>query len=230
MDDEDWDTIGIDCICKYQGIGECRNSYTDKCDDCRNNSLAIGKTENYCKIIMKFDRIIVVDIESTCWEYPVVSNINEIIEIGISPIDTKTGDILDTKSIIVKPENSQVSEFCTRLTTLTQEYVDSGISFKDACDILIDEYNSKKYVWASYGHYDKNQFESQCKRGNIEYPFSKVHINIKLLFALKYSLKREVGMTKALKLLGLPLIGTHHRGGDDSRNIANILSKMLFDR
>lgn len=232
MCDEDWDTIRIDCICKYQGINQdkCRNSYTYKCGECRNNSLVVEKTDSYYEMKMKFDRIIVIDIESTCWEYPSVSNINDIIEIGISPIDTKTGNILDTKSIIVKPENSEVSEFCTGLTTLTQEDVDSGISFKDACSILTNEYNSKKYAWASYGHYDKNQFESQCKRDNIEYPFSKVHINIKLLFALKYSLRREIGMSKALQLLGLPLIGTHHRGGDDSRNIAYILSNMLFKR
>ena len=179
---------------------------------------------------IKFDQIIVVDIESTCWEDQQISDLNEIIEIGVSPIDTRSGDILDTRSIIVKPEHSKVSEYCTRLTTLTQEDVDSGISLKDACDILVDNYNSKKYIWASYGYYDKRQFEEQCKRENIEYPFVKAHINIKLLFALRYSLKRQVGMTKALQLLGLPLIGAHHRGGDDSRNIANILSKILYDR
>ena len=179
---------------------------------------------------MKFDQIIVVDIESTCWEDQQISDLNEIIEIGVSPINTRTGDVLDTRDIIVKADHSKVSEYCTELTTLTQEDVDVGISFKDACDILINEYNSKKYIWASYGFYDKHQFEAQCQRENIEYPFIKAHINVKLLFALKYSLKRQVGMTKALQLLGLPLIGTHHRGGDDSRNIAHILSKILYDR
>ncbi len=179
---------------------------------------------------MKFDQIIVIDIESTCWEEPQTDNINEIIEIGISPIETKTGNIINVKDILVKPEYSKVSKFCTELTTLTQNDVDSGISFKNACDILINEYDSKRYVWASYGNYDKNQFEDQCERQNIEYPFSEAHINVKLLFALKYSLRREVGMTRALKLLGMPLVGTHHRGGDDSRNIANILSKILFVR
>ena len=179
---------------------------------------------------IKFDRILVVDIEATCWEDQQISDLNEIIEIGISPINTESGDILETKDIIVKPEHSMVSEYCTKLTTLTQEDVDSGASFKDACDMLVNDYDSKKYVWASYGFYDKHQFDAQCKRENIEYPFVKAHINIKLLFALKYSLKRQVGMDKALRLLGLPLIGTHHRGGDDSRNIANILSKILYDR
>lgn len=179
---------------------------------------------------MKFDQIIVIDIESTCWEEPQIDNTSEIIEIGISPIETKTGNVLDTRDIIVKPQHSKVSEFCTRLTTLTQEDVDSGTSLKDTCDILANEYDSKRHVWASYGYYDKNQFELQCKRDNIEYPFSRAHINVKILFAVTYSLKRDIGMAKALKKLGMPLIGTHHRAGDDSRNIANILSKILFKR
>jgi inhibitor of KinA sporulation pathway (predicted exonuclease) len=178
---------------------------------------------------MKYDQILIVDIESTCWEVPQPDNLSEIIEIGITPIDTNSGDLLESRSIIVKPEHSEVSDYCTRLTTITQEDVNSGIPFKDACHILVDEYYAKKYAWGSYGYYDKKQFMAQCRRENIEYPFSNDHINIKMLFALKYSLKRNVGMTKALRMLGMPLIGIHHRGIDDSRNIANILSRILFN-
>lgn len=179
---------------------------------------------------MKFDRILVVDVESTCWKESRPEDINEIIEIGISVIDTKSRNIIESRSIIVKPEQSQVSEFCTELTTLTQEDVDSGITFKKACDILFFEYNAKNFVCASYGNYDKNQFERQCKRENVEYPFSNDHINVKSLFALKYSLRKDVGMTTALNILKMPLVGTHHRGIDDSKNIANILLKILFDK
>ena len=178
---------------------------------------------------MKFDQILVIDIECTCWEKPRADDISEIIEIGISPIDTKSGNILESRSIIVKPIHSEVSEFCTKLTTITQEDVDSGISFKDACKILVNEYQSKKYMWSSYGYFDKKEFVSQCDRERVEYPFSKAHINIKMLFALKYALTKDIGMVKALKLLGIPLVGTHHRGIDDSRNVAKILSKILFD-
>ncbi len=179
---------------------------------------------------MKYDKILVVDVEATCWKEYSPENINEIIEIGISTIDTKSKKIIESRSIIVKPEHSKVSEFCTELTTLTQKDVDSGISFKSACDIIVNEYNSKLYTWGSYGFYDKNQFEKQCKRENIEYPFSNAYINVKLLFALKYSMRKDVGMAKALKIMKIPLIGTHHRGVDDSKNIATILSKILFNK
>lgn len=177
---------------------------------------------------MKYDKIIVIDVESTCWRENTSKQINEIIEIGICPIETKSGKVLEPESIIVKPTYSTVSEFCTELTTLTQEDVDNGISFSDACSILINKYDTKRYVWSSYGYFDRNQFDIQCERENVQYPFSYAHINIKILFALVNSLRRQVGMTEALKILDIPLKGIHHRGGDDAQNIAQIFSRILF--
>ncbi len=178
---------------------------------------------------MRYDKIIVIDIESTCWKENTSKEVNEIIEIGICHIETKSGKVFEPKSIIVKPTYSTVSEFCTNLTTLTQEDVDDGISFNDACSILVNEYETKKYVWASYGFFDRNQFEIQCERENVQYPFSYSHINVKILFALVNSLRRQVGMADALKILKIPLKGIHHRGGDDAQNIAQILSRILFN-
>lgn len=52
MNDEDWNIIEEDCRCKYQSIrkGYCKNSYTDKCSECRNNQLFTGKIEYYYEI------------------------------------------------------------------------------------------------------------------------------------------------------------------------------------
>lgn len=179
---------------------------------------------------MKFDQIIVIDIESTCWEKIPPGEMNEIIEIGVCPIDTKSGNVLEARSILVKPEHSTISEFCSKLTTLTQKDVDTGISFKDACSILVNEYKTDERVWASYGYYDVNQFEDQCERDHVKYPFSYSHINVKILFAVINSLKKQVGMKEALKILKIPLKGTHHRGRDDALNIAHILSRILFSK
>lgn len=86
----------------------------------------------------KLDKILVVDIEATCWNGPNPPGMkNDIIEIGICLLDIHTGDITDNRGIIVKPERSEVSEFCTELTTITPEMVtEQGISFKEACAIL----------------------------------------------------------------------------------------------
>ncbi|MHA1305508.1 MAG: DNA polymerase III, partial [Candidatus Heimdallarchaeaceae archaeon] len=85
----------------------------------------------------------------------------------------------------------------------------------------------KDYTWGSWGDYDRRQFERNCKLYRVPYSFGATHINIKNLFALKYKLKKEVGMMKALEVLGLPHFGTHHNGLDDAINIANILREIL---
>jgi inhibitor of KinA sporulation pathway (predicted exonuclease) len=88
-------------------------------------------------VAKKLDQIIVVDIESTCWEKkPPEGQESEIIEIGICPLDVPSGERLEKESILVKPERSQISEFCTNLTTLTQEQVNQGVPFAEACSIL----------------------------------------------------------------------------------------------
>ena len=56
------------------------------------------------------------------------------------------------------------------------------------------------------------------------------HCNIKSLFAKVYHLRRPVGMAAALHHVDIRLRGTHHRGGDDSLNIATILLTVIKRR
>lgn len=179
---------------------------------------------------INLNSILVVDVEATCWERPPIKDTkeftSEIIEVGICKLDLDKG-VVAKESIIVKPRYSKVSEFCTKLTTLTQEQVDGGVDFDVACWQLIDKYDSMNSVWASYGDYDRNQFDRECRNKRIEYPFSSRHINVKNLFALIYRLHSEVGMPEALYKLGIPLEGTHHRGLDDALNIAKIAQNVL---
>lgn len=134
----------------------------------------------------KLDKIVVVGIESTCWNgNPPEGMINEIIEIGICLLDVNTGEIFGNRGILIKPERSEVSEFCTELTTITPEMLEKeGILFKDALKIVKKEYLSQEKVWASYGAYDLKQFQRQCQDIGAGYPFSPSHINVKSLFGV----------------------------------------------
>jgi inhibitor of KinA sporulation pathway (predicted exonuclease) len=179
----------------------------------------------------KLDQIIIIDVEATCWPgAPPEGQESEIIEIGLCLLDIASGQRLEKRSILVKPTRSKVSEFCTQLTTLTPKEVKKGVSFEQACAILEQEYLSKRRIWASYGEYDHDLFRRQCESRRVSYPFSKGHINVKTLFAIMHALPYEVGMVRALEIMGLELEGTHHRGHDDAWNIANILSKLLLVR
>ncbi len=174
-------------------------------------------------------KIIIIDLEATCWNGKIPDGqVNEIIEIGICILDTETGNITQNEGILIKPERSKVSEFCTELTTITQELLDmEGISFAEALTKLRVEYDPKQYTWASYGQYDLNMLKRQCKLRNMEYPMGTNHINVKTTFTEVKGLRKKVGMNGALQILNIPLEGTHHRGIDDAKNIAKILDWCL---
>ena len=178
--------------------------------------------------VQAMDTVLVVDVEATCWEAsPPPGQQAEIIEIGYALLDVPLGKIRREGSILVRPQRSRVSAFCTDLTTLTQAQVEEGISFEEACRFLRESLDSQAGTWASYGDYDRKQFVRQCASFEVPYPFGEAHLNVKSLFARTHGLRREVGMATALKVLERPLIGTHHRGDDDARNIAGILADLL---
>ncbi|OOQ59110.1 3'-5' exonuclease [Mucilaginibacter pedocola] len=175
------------------------------------------------------DKIAIVDVEATCWEGAAPEGMeSDIIEIGICLLDVNTGEITDNRGILIKPERSTISEFCTSLTTITPEMVAAeGVSYKEGCAILKKQYLTQSRAWASFGGYDAKQFQRQSTAAGVGYPFSPSHINVKTLFALKKKLPFEQGMAGALDILNIPLEGTHHRGVDDAKNIAKILWWIL---
>ncbi|WP_394675298.1 exonuclease domain-containing protein [uncultured Chryseobacterium sp.] len=98
------------------------------------------------------DHIVIIDLEATCWnDRPPRGQQSEIIEIGVCLMDAKTGTVLQSEGILVKPRFSTVSPFCTELTSITQQMLDDeGVMLEDAFDILRAEYNSEHLTWASY--------------------------------------------------------------------------------
>jgi inhibitor of KinA sporulation pathway (predicted exonuclease) len=179
-------------------------------------------------VARRLDQLIVIDVESTCWEgAPPPGQRSEIIEIGICLLCPQTGEYTRPQSILVRPEHSTVSEFCTRLTTLRPEDVAHGLRFSAACQLLEEQYQARSRTWASFGDYDRRQFLKQCMAEDVPYPFSPTHLNVKNLFALVAGIERELGLAQAFAHLGWTLEGTHHRGADDAGNIARLLAKIL---
>lgn len=178
---------------------------------------------------LKYSEILVVDLEATCQQ----SNIwpegqyQEIIEIGVCRLKTKSLTIEDKTSILVKPECSKINKYCTDLTGITPEDVLSACSFKEASIYLQEEFDSLRAPWASYGDWDKEMLDRQCSQLNIQNPFSKRHLNIKLLFPIVFNLNREYGLKKAISKIKKEFVGNHHRGDDDAYNAAIILKECL---
>lgn len=172
------------------------------------------------------DPLVIIDLEATCDE-PKPAWESEIIEIGVCILDLGTFEIHHAKSILVKPETSPITPFCTTLTTITQEMLDKdGVSLKEAMDILVKEYfpqTGARQKWGSWGDYDRKMFLRDCLAKDIEFPgVGSQHINLKQTIADHWKWKKGIGMAQALKHFNLPLLGTHHRGLDDAINIAKI--------
>jgi len=172
----------------------------------------------------------IVDVEATCWEgEPPPGQVNEIIEIGICVLDTKTGAITPPQSLMVRPELSQVSPFCTELTGIRADDVSDGLLFSEACSKLVTEFDVENRIWLSWGDYDRKQFARDCEHKQVGYPFGSEHINGKALHAQLTGRGKQMGMARALEAYGMRLEGRHHRGADDAHNIARIVARLMAD-
>ncbi|SDM50947.1 3'-5' exonuclease [Streptomyces wuyuanensis] len=169
----------------------------------------------------------VVDVEATCWDgTPPPGAVSEIIEIGLTVVDLRARERVARHRVLVRPRRSEVSAFCTELTGLTRAEVDTGVEFADACRLLAAEHAAGSRPWASWGDYDRKQFERQCAATGTAYPFGHRHTNAKAVFTDARGLRKRPGMAQALRIAGLPLEGRHHSGEDDAWNIAALVLSL----
>jgi inhibitor of KinA sporulation pathway (predicted exonuclease) len=177
-------------------------------------------------------RTIVLDLEATCWEGRVPVERMEIIEIGAVALAGSTLEPAGEFSRFVRPFAQRVlSEFCTRLTSIRQDQVDSARIFREVFPEFLAWIGPEPGRVCSWGAYDLNQLRVDCRRHGLELPESlaAAHLNLKTLFQERRSLRRGCGLAQALRLLGWPLEGTHHRGIDDARNISRIARLLLAE-
>jgi inhibitor of KinA sporulation pathway (predicted exonuclease) len=174
--------------------------------------------------------VLVIDFEATCGcdNHHGQADDNEIIEIGACIV--KNFQIIDRYSIFVKPvRNPILSYFCTELTTIEQADVESAKLLPDAWAEFqrhVESVTTQQLgdlIFASWGHYDKNQLKRDCDYHNIVYPF-RYHVSLKHEFSKRHQC-HKMGTVPALNYLGLKFEGTNHRGYDDAYNIAQIFIK-----
>ena len=169
----------------------------------------------------------VVDLEATCDDGGLVPrDQTEIIEIGGVLVEGRTLRIVAEFMTFVRPVlHPTLTAFCTQLTTITQDMVDPAPTFAEAAPRLAEF--GRGALFCSWGNYDRNQLAADAARHGIESPLGPDHWNLKEAFSKALDTRRRYGMHEALGRLGLPLVGTHHRGIDDARNIARMLPYLL---
>jgi ERI1 exoribonuclease 3 len=186
--------------------------------------------------------VCVLDFEATCWENSENKEQMEIIEFPsvlykiTESTHNTTYEFVSEFAEYVKPTAHPIlSPFCTELTGITQQTVDSAQPFHVVYGNHLAWLNAHippgaNFIMATCGKWDlQTQLVRELKKKKLpSHRAYKSFINVKAEFEHFYKTKAR-GMPHMLRHLHLPLIGRHHSGIDDTRNIAQILLKMVTD-
>jgi len=185
-----------------------------------------------------FNRLVILDFEATC-RPGAPPNPQEIIEFPSVLVDLREERVIDEFESFVRPvHHPQLSEFCTELTSIRQEDVADAPVFSDVFDRhiawlkghhLLD--GDDPGVIVTCGDWDLSTMlpvQSRASEQSIaELPrIYRRWINIKKIFSKTRRGAKAFGMPSMLKNLGLELLGRHHRGIDDCRNIARMAQAL----
>lgn len=175
---------------------------------------------------------IIYDLEATCWETELESRgkRREIIEIGGVLIDAQ-GRVKSRFESFVRPVvHPMLSDFCQRLTSISQVHVNQA----DGFPIVIEDFkdwiganDDEEYLLCSWGAFDKSALIKDCEQHNLESDWAKKHINLKFQYPRIKCTGREIGLNKALESEGFEFEGTPHRAIDDAINLVKIFRKYL---
>ena len=171
---------------------------------------------------------IIFDLEASCWLGRPPHGLNEVIEIGAVKVNDYN-EVVSIFSKFIKPTvNPILSDFCKRLTSISQEDVDKTRTFPFIIQDFTDWIGIEEdFVLISWGKYDKQQLIQDCELHKLDTEWLEYHFNLKPAYRALKDLKDEPGLKKAVKLEGFEFTGIHHRAISDAENTAKIFIKYF---
>jgi ERI1 exoribonuclease 3 len=189
--------------------------------------------------------LLILDFEATCNQGKPAPKPQEIIEFPTLLYNIDTREIEEEFHFYIKPDvNPNLSSFCSELTGITQDQVDNGISLVDVLSqheswLFEKEFlprirkdgSSCSFKYLTCGDWDlKMCLPRQLDYHQLQMPnYFKSYINIKEDFRQLYERRNRLGMKGMLNVLDMEIVGRHHSGIDDCRNLARIRTRMLED-
>ena len=149
-------------------------------------------------------------------------------------------ETLEFRTFVRPVRNPVLSEFCTELTGIEQRQVDDAPTFSDAMASLDrwladNDVTPENALFVSCGDFDLKHLrgESIATGTTLGRMFDRF-CNVKIPFALAgepapRASPPRFDMAEMLEALGLELVGRHHSGIDDARNIARIAGALGED-
>jgi inhibitor of KinA sporulation pathway (predicted exonuclease) len=173
-------------------------------------------------------RIVVVDVEATCWKKGIFSRKKETIEIGavLLRLDRRDHSKWPEFQTFVRPlKLPRLSSFCRELTGISQQEVDAAPSFPEALQLFLKwAAPLDRVVLASWSHYDVWQLDLDLQNHELpklEFPF----LDVKKLAAQIIGAKNfeETARELAPDCVEMP----RHRAIADAHRTARILRRLL---
>ena len=179
----------------------------------------------------------ILDLEETCAQYEQIDP-QEIIEISAVAVNATTGNIVSEFHCLVKPKiNQSLSKYCIETSGISQADVDAGYSFEDALGNFDDWFRYLKvksgevsFAFVTCGDRDLMTLlprQAETYGVSVQDYFSS-WVNLKHAFEKGYGVPGTnlLGMLKVLKIYH---VGKQHGGIDACRNVARIVSRMVWD-
>jgi len=160
----------------------------------------------------------------------------EIIEIGCVllkehsfPMPVKYKELVSFRSFVRPQRNVHLTGACKSLLKITQENVDSAMSFAFVHSQMWSQFlpyieKDSGIIFCSWGNSDWQMYKKTCEEQEVKVKFLR-NIDLTKVFA-RYLAKRDWGVCGALQLLKKSFVGQEHRALDDAQNTAIILQEI----
>jgi 3'-5' exoribonuclease 1 len=172
-------------------------------------------------------RIVVFDVEATCWKERVFSRNKEIIEIGaVLLLRDRAHSRWPEFQTFVRPRRlPRLSSFCRELTGITQENVDAAPTFPEALRLFLEwSQPLEQVVLATWSRYDLWQLDLDLEAHGLP-KFAIPLLDVKKLAARIVGTKSFEQTARELDPEGVAL--PSHRAIADARRTARILNRLL---
>ena len=153
----------------------------------------------------------------------------EIIEAGVVVVEN--GKVSDTFSSYVRPTAfPKLTNRCKRFLSISQNEVDSGISFQ----CLIDYFNglnaagvAKVVTW---GNMDMKVLRDNCVQSGLPFPFQAQFVDLSMEYKRFFGDQNQTGLWKAVQEYGREGVGKHHKALDDALTTQHIYNLVEKDK
>ncbi|MBN8193537.1 3'-5' exonuclease KapD [Bacillus sp. NTK074B] len=181
--------------------------------------------------MVKAEQLVFIDFEFSMPERHRVPKgfFPEIIEAGVVVVEN--GKVSDTFSSYVRPTAfPKLTNRCKRFLSISQNEVDSGISFQS----LIDYFNginaagvAKVVTW---GNMDMKVLRDNCVQSGFPFPFQAQFVDLSMEYKRFFGDQNQTGLWKAVQEYGREGVGKHHKALDDALTTHHIYNLVEKDK